>query len=248
MLVTGAGSGIGAAIAAQASAAGAAVAVNDLDPDRATETGDRLVADGATDVAVVAGDVSAPEPAADVVARAVAALGGLDGLVNNVGIVRPGMLASVSLEDWDATFRVDVTAHLLCSRAALPSLREAGGAIVNISSLVASYAAPGSGAYSAAKAAVVGLTQQMALEWARDGVRVNAIGPGLISGTRFASSSDEAVQSRRQHVAPLGRTGRPDDIASVAVFLLSDAARYVTGQFLHVDGGLGIAVQTFIPA
>jgi NAD(P)-dependent dehydrogenase (short-subunit alcohol dehydrogenase family) len=88
----------------------------------------------------------------------------------------------------------------------------------------------------------------MALEWARHGIRVNAIGPGLISGTRFASSGDEAVQSRRQHVAPLGRTGTPDDIASVAVFLLSDAARYVTGQFLHVDGGLGIAVQTFIPA
>jgi NAD(P)-dependent dehydrogenase (short-subunit alcohol dehydrogenase family) len=250
VLVTGAGSGIGAAIAAHAAAAGARVAVNDLDPARAEETRAGLVLAGAEpgEVHVVPGDVSEAESAADVVARAAAALGGLDGLVNNVGIVRPGMLESVSVEDWDATFRVDVTAAFLCGRSALPWLREHGGAIVNISSLVATFAAPGGGAYSAAKAAVVGLTQQMALEWARHGIRANAIGPGLISGTRFGTSGDPAVQARRQHVAPLGRTGTPDDIAPVAVFLLSDAARYVTGQFLLVDGGLGIAVQTFIPA
>jgi NAD(P)-dependent dehydrogenase (short-subunit alcohol dehydrogenase family) len=251
ILVTGAGSGIGAAIAAHAAAAGAAVAVNDLEPDRAEETRKRIAgAGGATSerVTVVAGDVSQPASATAVVARAADALGGLDGLVNNVGIVRPGMLETVSLDDWDITFRVDVTAAFLCGRAALPWLRERGGAIVNISSLVAAFAAPGSGAYSAAKAAVVGLTQQMALEWARHGIRVNAIGPGLISGTRFASSGDPAVQARRQHVAPLGRTGTSDDIAPVAVFLLSEGAGYVTGQFLHVDGGLGIAVQTFIPA
>jgi glucose 1-dehydrogenase len=246
ILVTGAGSGIGAAIAAHVARAGAAVAVNDLDPARAEETRDRLAGDGA--VHVVAGDVSEAASAEDVVTRAAAALGGLDGLVNNVGIVRPGMLETVSLDDWDVTFRVDVTSAFLCGRTALPWLREHGGAIVNISSLVAAYAAPGSGAYSAAKAAVVGLTQQMALEWARHRIRVNAIGPGLISGTRFASSGDAAVQARRQHVAPLGRTGSPDDIAPVAVFLLSESARYMTGQFLHVDGGLGIAVQTFIPA
>jgi NAD(P)-dependent dehydrogenase (short-subunit alcohol dehydrogenase family) len=248
ILVTGAGSGIGAAIATHSARAGAAVAVNDLDPARAEETRQRLADEGVGAVHVVAGDVSEPVSAADVVTRAATALGGLDGLVNNVGIVRPGMLETVSLDDWDATFRVDVTSAFLCGRTALQWLREQGGAIVNISSLVAAHAAPGSGAYSAAKAAVVGLTQQMALEWARHGIRVNAIGPGLISGTRFASSGDAAVQARRQHVAPLGRTGSPDDIALVAVFLLSESARYVTGQFLHVDGGLGIAVQTFIPA
>jgi NAD(P)-dependent dehydrogenase (short-subunit alcohol dehydrogenase family) len=247
VLVTGAGSGIGAAIAAQAAAAGAAVAVNDLDPHRAAETRARLARAGHRGHAV-AGDVAAPDSAADVVERAVRGLGGLDGLVNNVGIAVPGPLETLALDDWERTFRVDLTSAFLCGRAALPHLRAGGGAVVNISSLVAAFAAPGSGAYSAAKAGVVSLTQQMALEWARDGIRVNAIGPGLVSGTRFGSSGDAAVQARRQHVAPLGRTATPDDIAPVAVFLLSDLARYMTGQFLHVDGGLGIAVQTFIPA
>jgi NAD(P)-dependent dehydrogenase (short-subunit alcohol dehydrogenase family) len=199
---------------------------------------------------VVAGDVATPAGARRTVLDGILAAGGrLTGLVNNVGVVQGGPLASLEPERWEATLRIDLTSAFLCAQAAHPALVASGGAIVNLASLVAIAPAPGSGSYSAAKAGVVALTQQLALEWGPLGIRVNAIAPGLVGGTRFsASSGDAALQARRGPAVPLGRTGTADDIAPVAVFLLSDAARYVTGQVLVVDGGLGIAVQTLLPA
>jgi glucose 1-dehydrogenase len=247
VIVTGAGSGIGAAIAAHVAAAGATVAVNDIDPARAEETAALVRAQGGT-AHVVAGDVSRPEPAAAVVHAAIAALGGLTGLANNVGLVRGGPLETLAADAWHHVFHVDLDSALWCSQAALGALRESRGAIVNTSSLVAYFPAPGAGAYNAAKAALSSLTEQMALEWGPSGVRVNGVAPGLVSGTNFsASSTDPEVQARRQPVVPLRRTGRAEDIAPVIVFLLSDASRYMTGQVLRIDGGLGIALQTFIP-
>ena len=242
VLVTGAGSGIGAAIAHHAAAAGAQVAVNDIDASRAEETCASVRDAGGI------GGVSEPGPARAVVESAIEALGGLTGLANNVGLVRGGALETLAADTWREVFRIDVDSALWCSQAALASLRNSNGAIVNTSSLVAYFAAPGAGAYNAAKAALSSLTEQMALEWGPSGIRVNGIAPGLVSGTNFsASSTDAAVQARRQPVVPLRRTGRADDIAPVVVFLLSDAARYMTGQVLRIDGGLGIALQTFIP-
>ena len=247
VLVTGAGSGIGAAIAHHAAAAGAQVAVNDIDASRAEETCASVRDAGGLAHAIV-GDVSEPGPARAVVESAIEALGGLTGLANNVGLVRGGALETLAADTWREVFRIDVDSALWCSQAALASLRNSNGAIVNTSSLVAYFAAPGAGAYNAAKAALSSLTEQMALEWGPSGIRVNGIAPGLVSGTNFsASSTDAAVQARRQPVVPLRRTGRADDIAPVVVFLLSDAARYMTGQVLRIDGGLGIALQTFIP-
>ena len=245
VLVTGAGSGIGAAIAAEVVRCGGTVAVNDLDPAAAAGT-----CAGIGSAAVpVPGDVSTPDGAAAVVASAVEALGGLTGLVNNVGIVRGGPLRTLSAAEWDLVMRVDCASALYCAQAGYPHLAAASGAIVNLSSLCGVFAAPFAGSYNAAKAAVISLTQQLALEWGGDGIRANAIAPGIVSGTNFsASSRDPAVAERRGPALPLGRTGRAEDIAPVAAFLLGDGARYMTGQVLVVDGGLGIALQTLLPA
>jgi NAD(P)-dependent dehydrogenase (short-subunit alcohol dehydrogenase family) len=248
VLVTGAGSGIGVAMALAAAAAGAQVAVNDIDADAAARTCEQVSAAGGTAFAVP-GDVARPDAAKAVVSSAVSAMGSLTGLLNNVGVVRGGRLLDITEADWDFIMRVDCSSALFCSQAAHPHLVASGGAIVNTSSLCAVFPAPGAGSYNAAKAALVTLTQQLALEWGTDGIRVNAIAPGMISGTHFsASSQDEGAAARRGAIVPLRRTGRAGDIAPVAVFLLSDAAQYMTGQLLTVDGGLGISLQTFIPA
>lgn len=245
VLVTGAGSGIGAAIASAVARSGGSVAVNDLDAGAAERT---CAAIGSA-AFPVPGDVSTPDGASAVVSAAAGRLGGLTGLVNNVGIVRPGPLRSVSAAEWDMVMRVDCASALYCAQTAYQHLAAASGAIVSLSSLCGIFAAPFAGSYNAAKAAVVSLTQQMALEWGREGIRANAIAPGIVSGTNFsASSRDPDAAARRGPALPLGRTGRAEDIAPVAVFLLSDDARYMTGQVLVVDGGLGIALQTLIPA
>ena len=240
VLVTGAGAGIGAAIAMSVADAGGRVAVNDLDPDRAATVA------GKVGGAAVVGDVSTAQGAQAVVGEASDVLGGLDGLVNNAGIVLRGSLAEGDIDDWRRTMDVNLNGAYLCSRAAHRDLA-GGGSIVNLASIAAVHPNGGTSAYTASKAAVVALTKQAALEWGPDGIRVNALAPGMISFTNMSAAESDELRLRRGGVVPLRRTGRPDDVADPAVFLLSEKSRYITGQVLFVDGGWNISLLSFAP-
>jgi NAD(P)-dependent dehydrogenase (short-subunit alcohol dehydrogenase family) len=232
-VVTGAGRGIGAVIARAAVAEGYRVAAWDVDAAAAravaAELGDAVVP-GAVDVtdegSVEAGMAALPEPPAVV--------------VNNAGLVRFGPLATLSLADWQAVVAVNLTGTFLVARCAARAMAGAGGgAIVNISSVNGIAAAPHAGAYTSTKGAVITLTEQMALEWAADGVRVNAVAPGLIlAGMSDAIYADAEVRRLRQGRVPLGELGTAEDVAAAVLFLASAKAAYITGQTLAVDGGL----------
>ncbi|MFC4948884.1 SDR family NAD(P)-dependent oxidoreductase [Pseudonocardia sp. GCM10023141] len=236
VLVTGAGSGIGEGIAEVLARRGAAVLVNDVDAALAESVAKRV---GGT---AVPGDVTGD--AAELVGRAVAVHGRLDGLVNNAGVLRRSTLLDVPVEELDLVYRVNLRAVVLLSRAALPHLAAGGGAIVNVSSMTAFTPQVVGGLYSASKAGIVALTRQAAVEWGPAGVRVNAVAPGMIrSAMSAAVYADPVFAEKRRVLAPLRRIGEPSDVGSVVAFLLSSDAGYVTGQTITVDGGL---LQTLI--
>jgi NAD(P)-dependent dehydrogenase (short-subunit alcohol dehydrogenase family) len=227
--------GNGRAVATLAAREGATVACADRDESAALETAERITADGGAAEVLVA-DVARPEECAAVVTAAEARLGGLDGLVLNVGIGQGARLAGTSVDDWDTTFAVNVRAHFLVCQAALPTLAE-GASIVFISSIAG--ITPGSGlpAYDTSKAALGGLCRHVAHEGARRTIRANVVAPGLID-TPIGRAASAGRPSRDRTPVPLQRQGTAWEIAYATVFLLSDEASYITGQTLVVDGGL----------
>lgn len=227
--------GNGRAIAVVAGRAGATVACADIDADSAAITADLVEAEGAT-AHVLTGDVTGAEDCADLVAAADEAMGGLDGLVCNVGIGAGMGLSGTSPEQWDSVFAVNVRSHFLLAAAALPRMPE-GGSIVFISSIAG--LTPGSRipAYDASKSALTGLCRQVAAEGARRGVRANIIAPGLID-TPLGRWATGGRPSRTKAPVPLGRQGTAWEVAEPVIFLLSDAASYITSQLIAVDGGL----------
>ncbi len=234
--VTGAGSGIGRAIATRFAEEGADIAAVDLNEAAASETADLVRALGRRADAIRA-DVAA---AADVEAAAqrAAAFGRIDILVNNAGITRDATIRNMTDEAWDLVIDVHLKGTFLCTRAVLARMREAarGGAVVNMSSISGKIGNFGQANYAAAKAGIAALTKVTAREYARYGIRANAIQPGLIDTPMTRAMGEEMLKARVADT-PLGRIGRPDEVANVALFLASDLASYVTGAVIEVTGG-----------
>jgi NAD(P)-dependent dehydrogenase (short-subunit alcohol dehydrogenase family) len=223
--------GNGRAIALLAAREGATVVCADLNDEAAAATAALIEGEGGK-ASVVVGDVASEDDCRSMVA----ASEGLDGVVLNVGIGRGGGMAGTSLDDWEATFAVNLRGHFLLAREALPVLGE-GAALVFVSSVAG--LKPGSRlpAYDASKAGVIGLCRHVALEGARRGVRANVVAPGLID-TPLGRWASRGRPSRARTPVPLGRQGTGWEVAAATVFLLSDDASYITGQTLAVDGGL----------
>ena len=228
-VVTGAGRGLGRATAARLRRDGFDVIVVDRDADSARATAEELGAEWRQCDVTDWGSVDA----------LAASIDRCDALVNNAGIWHFHSLLDSTPADIESVLAVNITGVLLCSRALVPKMFAAGGgSIVNLSSGAAWTNSPGVGIYPATKAAVISLTKQMAIEWGAQGVRANAVGPGLIvtEGTEKNYQGDRRVERAKN--IPMGRVGEPRDIADVISFLCSDDARYVSGQTIYVDGGV----------
>jgi NAD(P)-dependent dehydrogenase (short-subunit alcohol dehydrogenase family) len=240
-LVTGGAAGIGRASAERFAAEGAAVTIADVDGDGATAVAHGIAARGHTAAALVA-DVGTPADVDAMIAATVARFGGLDILFNNAGIGGFTPLETLAPEDWDRVQAVDLRAVYLACRAALPHLRRSGrGVVLNTASQAGLEGQARNAAYCAAKAGVVMLTRALARELAPD-VRVNCLCPGgtdtaLLRGYLGGGAAAEAALAGLAARLPLGRVARADEVAAAALFLVSDAAAYVTGVALPVDGG-----------
>jgi NAD(P)-dependent dehydrogenase (short-subunit alcohol dehydrogenase family) len=183
--------------------------------------------------------MGAPDAPARAVEAAVARFGGLDALVSNAGINRPGRLLGYKVEDWDRVFAVNTRATWLLARAAHPALKASRGAIVAVGSMSGSNAHANLGAYGPSKAALIMLVRVLAQEFGPDGIRVNSLSPGMVrTGMTARVYADERVAAERDAMVPIGRVATPEDMADVIAFLVGPDARYVNGHDLVVDGGI----------
>lgn len=247
-LVTGASRGIGRAIAARLARPGASLALCASVPSPELDSIAARCAERGADVLPLTGDLGDKAVPGRLVAAAGERFGGLDAVVSNAGIVAPGTLAELRDEDWDRVFGVNVRCAWLLARAAHPQLKQASGSFVTIASMSGVEPYPGTGAYSPSKAALIMLVRVLAQEWAADGIRVNAVSPGLFrTAMTEPIYADAQRKAAREALVPMHRIGNPEqDCAGLVEFLVSDDARYLTGQNIVVDGGLLGSIQSHL--
>lgn len=235
-LVTGASGGIGGAIAKALHAAGATVAIHGTRREAldvlAAELGDR--------VHVLPANLSKPEEVEQLAKDAEAALGSLDILVNNAGITKDGLILRMKDDDWDAVLNVNLTAAFRLTRAAVKGMmKRRHGRVINITSIVGVTGNPGQVNYCASKAGMIGMTKSLAQEVASRNITVNAVAPGFIA-TAMTDELNDEQKARINSQIPVGRMGSPEEIAAAVLYLASAEAAYVTGQTLHVNGGMAM--------
>jgi 3-oxoacyl-[acyl-carrier protein] reductase len=236
VLVTGGSRGIGRAIAGSLAAEGASVVLAARDEARLGEAVEEIKGAGGLAEAVSI-DVSDRASVAAATAKVLDSHGKIDGLVNNAGVTRDNLLLRMKDEEWEAVLATNLTGVFLCTQAVLRSMiKQRSGRIVNITSVVGLMGNAGQANYAASKAGVVGFTKSVAREVASRGITANAVAPGFIDTDMTASMTDKAKQAVIAAI-PMGRVGRPEDIAGAVTYLISDAAAYITGQVLGVDGG-----------
>lgn len=249
VVITGASRGIGRATAVKLVKEGAkALTLCDVAYLDELETlADELRRSGAK-VRTLRADMARPAAPAQVIAAAVRAMGGIDAIVGNAGITAPARLVDLDLATWNRVFDIDLRANWLLAKAAHPHLRASKGAIVMLASMAGIVPQLPTGAYSPAKAALIMLTEMMAMEWAADGIRANSVCPGFVhTSMTEAIYRQRSLARSRARLVPLGRIATPEDIAETIAFLLGPQASYITGQALVVDGGLTRSILNHVP-
>ena len=237
-LVTGASRGIGKAVALALAAGGADVAVNYAGSAQAAEAVAEEIRAMGRKALVVQADVSDAASVQQMVERVIAEFGRIDILVNNAGITRDGLLMRMKDEDWEAVLKTNLTGVFYCTKAVTKGMmKQRYGRIINMTSVVGVMGNAGQANYAAAKAGVIGFTKSTAKELASRGITVNALAPGFIESDMTAGLPEKA-KTEMAAAIPLGKMGQPADVAQAVVFLASDWASYITGQTLHVDGGM----------
>lgn len=237
-VITGSGRGIGKAIAIKMASLGANIVINDIpSSDYADAACEEIKAMG-VECIVVKGDVRSADDVAELINTTLDKFGKIDIFVNNAGVTRDGLMLRMSEDDWDLVMDINLKGAFNCIKTvARPMMKQRGGSIINIASVVGVMGNAGQANYSASKAGLIGLTKTTAKEFASRGIRCNAVAPGFIASDMTDKLTDE-VKKQYFDAIPLAKFGETSDVADVVAFLASDMSKYVTGQVINVDGGL----------